>query len=397
MLKKILLWLLIPAVALAGSGFVWVQSRHEGYPEAPASKQTPIAGSALSASLQTTLTQRLEQYREQHNVPSISAAIGVNGRLAYAQAVGFANLKQQTPATTRSLYRIGSVSKSITAVALGDLMESGQIDLDAPFGGYVADFPAKRWSFTARQLASHTAGVRHYRDGFIASLRENYQSTHYETVADSLDLIADDPLLFEPGTQFRYSSYGYNMLSAAMAAAAGRPFAELLQSRVFNPAGMTTAHVEDAPDPHPDSVSFYLQAGEDSYLSPYTDNSYKVAGGGLMSTPSELVAFGIALMNGKLVSEETRAVLFDPRPLADGTVTNYALGFRINQRQLAGRDLKEISHGGSSIGGLTALAIYPEPGVVIAVTINISSIDSSAHPRIITDEFAELVVQSLLP
>ena len=390
MLKKIILWTLGAVVAIAAVLAVMVFVRYEAYPAEPS---TRVAELPNLTPHHAQLTEQLEDYRDTFDVPSISIAVGKDGQLVYAGAVGYADLAGEVAATPDSLYRIGSVSKSITAAAMGALVESGAYDLDADYRSYVPSFPEKRWPFSSRQLASHLAGVRHYRRSFLAGMAEQFHDVHYERVLDSLVLVKDDPLLFEPGTSYSYSSYGYNMLSAAMVAADGRAFTQILDEEIFQPADMASTFAEDAPSPHPQSVSYYLQFDGASIRAPYADNSYKIAGGGLIATPSDLVRFGQALLANKIINQDTAAELYTVQPLTDGSVDHkYALGFRVADRTINQVSYQEIGHGGGSIGGITAFIMLPEADLVLAAAINISPWDSQASPFAIAYEFAEVLL-----
>ncbi|MGW8283054.1 MAG: serine hydrolase domain-containing protein, partial [Gemmatimonadota bacterium] len=147
----------------------------------------------------------LEMMRTERGVPGLSAAVGIDGRIVFAEGFGWADLENRSPATAATKFRIGSVSKPLTAAAIGILVERGKLDLDTAVQAYVPDFPDKRWPVTSRLVAGHLAGIRHY-DG------EEFLSTRrYETVSEGLEIFADDPLLFEPGERFQYSSYGWNL------------------------------------------------------------------------------------------------------------------------------------------------------------------------------------------
>ena len=399
MLKKILLGFSLFILFLGAWIVFELWSRHEPFPETPVQvmETTPVS-SPLGEAERAALGQLLRDYRQRHHLPSISLAIGLNGETAYLVAVGFADLAKEQPANPPTRYRTGSVSKAITAVALGRLVEDGVIDLDEDFRAYVPDFPAKKWSFTPRQLASHTAGVRHY-----VNPMENYRDEHYDTVQEALVTIADDRLIFEPGTRFGYSSYGFNMLSAAMANAADTSFRDLLDDLVFGPATMTATGAEDPRDPHPDSAGFYLQTPEWSFRAPYADNSYKVAGGGLLGTPGDLVNLGNALLEGKLLQGATWNELTTVVPLADGNADHgYGLGFGVGEVRIGERTMREIGHSGGSVGGLTAWKLFDDVAtgggshdVVVAVTMNISDLGNGASPHAVAYQATEIVLDAL--
>ena len=399
MLKKILLGLLVVIVLVVAIAVFWVADMHEPYPEGePVSTALTLPESPLPGAFQDQLTAALERYRARHHLPSISMAIGLDGELVYAGAVGYADLAERRLATPVSLYRIGSVSKSITTVALGRMLEAGLIDLDSNFRSYVPDFPEKRWPITLRQLASHTGGVRHYVNPL-----ENYHDVHYDTVASALVLVADDALLFEPGTRYDYSSYGFNMLSAAMVAAADTPFTTLLEREVYTPAGMKHTLAEDARNPDPDTVAFYNQTETDSFRAPYADNSYKIAGGGLIGTPTDLVSLGNELLTGDILEPETFTLLTTTVPLNDGnTDHNYGLGFGSGTVTILDEERRELGHSGGSVGGLTAWKLFPAidtaqgpRDLVVATTINISSLGNAGSPHAVAYEAVEQVLNGI--
>jgi len=151
-------------------------------------------------------------FREARHIPGVSVAVGVGGRVVWSEGFGFADLEHRVPVTPATRFRIGSISKSLTAAALGQLYERGRLDLDAPVQRYVPSFPTKRWPITVRQLAGHIAGVRHYRGDEVLLNRR------FATVSAGLDIFDDDTLLFEPGTRYSYPSYGWNLLSAVVLA-----------------------------------------------------------------------------------------------------------------------------------------------------------------------------------
>ena len=161
-------------------------------------------------------------------IPGLSVAIGENLQLAWSRGFGIADLEDQAPVTPATVFRLASVSKPITAVAVMQLVERGKLDLDAPIERYVPAFPQKPWPVTVRELLSHLGGVRHY-----TSEAEVYSTRHYNDLTSPLAIFAADPLLCEPGTAFHYSTYGYNLLGAAVEAASGMRFANYLARRMF--------------------------------------------------------------------------------------------------------------------------------------------------------------------
>ncbi len=150
---------------------------------------------------------------KKQSLPGFSAAVAIDGKLVWTEGFGEADLESHVPVRTTTKFRLGSVSKLLTAAAVARLYEDGRLDLDLPVQRYVPSFPQKQYPITTRQLAGHLAGIRHYRDSDPL-----YSAKYYKTVLEGLTIFQDDPLLFEPGTKYEYSSYGYNLLSAVVEA-----------------------------------------------------------------------------------------------------------------------------------------------------------------------------------
>jgi serine beta-lactamase-like protein LACTB len=371
LLLRTLAGIAVLIVALTAAVLVYVYGRLESLPPGEAPEADELADARLR-SVSTRTLGKLETQRAEAGWPSISMAVGFDGKLIWAGAVGFADVGTERPVRVQDRYRVGDVAKSLTAVALGQLIDEGRLHVDSIVTELV-DFPAKRGPFTVGELASHTAGIRHYHDG-IDGLRESFQQTQYEDVRAGLTRFAGDPLLFDPGTDFLYSSYGYNLLAAALEAADGRDYLSLMQARVFDPAAMTATsaeHPPGAPAPPDALVTPYLSYERMLLRAPAVNNSYGWAPGGFISTPSDLVRFGLRLLDGTLVSEATRDVLWTVARLNDGTPSpgSYGFGFRVGTD--AGRTL--ISHSGSSVGGSSYFFLYPDAGLVGAVVVNLTA------------------------
>jgi CubicO group peptidase (beta-lactamase class C family) len=297
-------------------------------------------------------------------VPGASVAVGVGDGIVWSEGFGWADLEQRVPVTPLTRFRVGSVSKTMTASGLGLLVERGRVDLDEPVQRYVPDFPEKRWPVTTRQLGGHTAGIRHYRGNEMLSAKS------FPTVASGLTIFAEDTLLFEPETGYAYSSYGWNLLSAVMEGASGRPFLAFMRDEVFEPLGLRNTVAE-----HMDSIipwrTRYYEQGEDGRLvhAPYVDNSYKWAGGGFLSTPEDLVRFGRAHLRPGFLRAATLAELQEPQTLRNGESTGYGIGWR---RYPQDDGDQALGHSGGSVGGTTLLLLVPEHDLVVAGVVNIS-------------------------
>jgi CubicO group peptidase (beta-lactamase class C family) len=307
--------------------------------------------------------------------PGAAITVIRDGRMIWSEGFGLADIEQQVPVTPLTRFRVGSVSKSLTSVALGMLVEQGRLDLDAPIQRYVPSFPEKPWPITTRELAGHLAGIRHYRGDEFAIMR------HYDSVRDGLAIFQADSLLFEPGTAYSYSSYGWNLIAAVIEGASGEPFLQFMQHHVFGPAGMTRTVPEYADSIVPYRARFYVHADTAVPASnaPYVDNSYKWAGGGFLSTTEDLARLGRKLLEGKLLQPSTRDLLWASQTTRDGKATGYGMGWFVRSDN-AGHRL--VGHTGGSMGGTAHLLIYPDQHLVVALLVNSDRTFISALPRI---------------
>lgn len=307
------------------------------------------------------LIDSLQQYQK---IPGIDVAVSIDGEIVWAEGFGYADLEHSVPVIPgKTRFRIGSVSKPLTSAALGILMDRGKINLNAPIQTYVPYFPPKEYPITVKQVGGHIAGIRHYQGN------EFLEKEHYKTVKSSLTIFESDPLLFEPGSKFSYSSYGFNLLSAVIEGASGEDFLPFIQREVFSALGMTLT----CPDKN-DSIiinrtSFYqLNSLNSINNAPYVDNSYKWAGGGFISTTMDLLRFGEAHLSPGFLSAKTLIELTTTQELNSGETTGYGIGWRpFNRNQMQG-----FGHGGGSIGGITQFQIYPEEKAIIVLLSNSS-------------------------
>ncbi len=346
----------------ADVAFVLLLSLGCGLPDgerpATAGYETPYAAAIEEA---RTLFDSL---MDAEAIPGLSAAIGRGTQLIWSEGFGFSDLTHNVMVTPLTRFRVGSVSKPMTAAALGVLAEAGALDLDAPVQDYVPSFPEKRWPVTTRQLAGHLGGVRHYRG------LENFSRTRYPTVLSGLAIFADDSLINEPGTEFAYSSYGWNLVSAVVEGASGEDFLEYMERVVFDPLGMDRTGADRNGPIIPDRTRFYVADSTGQvFNAPYVDNSYKWAGGGFLSTPEDMLVFANAHLEPGFLQAETLETLFTSQRLRDGAETGYGVGWRSAVNEHGER---VVSHTGGSVGGRTVLTLNRDTGLIVAIVANLS-------------------------
>jgi serine beta-lactamase-like protein LACTB len=308
------------------------------------------------------------------NLPGLSVAVGVDGDIVWAEGFGWADMEKRVPVAPGMRFRIGHASKALTSAAVGLLLEKGRLHLEDEIQTYVPAFPRKPWPVTLRQLMGHVAGIRHY-----GSEQDSVPTEHCERAADGLKSFADDPLRFEPDTEYGYSTYGWVLVSAAVEAAAKEPLSSFMAAQVFTPLGMTATTFESPTEPIPDRVTFYQRrftgdGGEGVVPATIVDYSCFAGAAAILSTPSDLVRFGIAVNGGKLLQSDTVKKLQTPQMLTSGKETEYGLGWMVEEVTLAGEPTRMVHHASRSLkGGTTSFMTFPARGMVVAVTANIAN------------------------
>ncbi len=333
---------------------------------APAILALPfLAGCGGDLSPADPFQEIVSEARETAGSPGLSAAVAVEGEIIWAGASGLADVENQVPATAESVYRIASISKPIAATAIMQLVEQGQLDLDDPVQMWLPAFPEKEHPVTIRHLLTHTSGIRHYNPG------EMDMKEHFNTVVEGIAIFADDPLLFEPGTEYSYSTYAYNMLAGVVESVSGQSFDGYLRQSVWGPAGMRNTHLEHQGPLVPHRVRQYVKVDSPELVenAPFADLSIKWAGGGMISTAPDLVRFALAMDARTLIAAATHEEMTTRYRLANGTLSDYALGWRITDDEAG----TWVAHSGGATGGTTYLLRLPERGLAVALTANVQS------------------------
>jgi CubicO group peptidase (beta-lactamase class C family) len=299
--------------------------------------------------------------------PGLAIALAADGTLVWSETCGFADLATRRPVTPTTQFRIGSVSKPLTAALAARLAQEGQLDLDGDVRDYVAALPGAGPRVTPRQLGAHLGGIRHYQGG------EALNTTHYESVDDSLRVFSDDPLVAAPGTRFHYSSYGFNLLAAAAGARAGRDYAAALRTHVLAPLGMkaTTA----ARTPRGGTRFYEVTSARQAVPAPRVDLSDRYPSGGLLSTAEDLVRFGVGVTDKSFLGDDAQALLFTSRRV-NGSATGYGFGFEVGVSPVG----PVAGHTGNVVGGTAFLLIHPRTRVVAALTTNVGFVTAATPP-----------------
>jgi serine beta-lactamase-like protein LACTB, mitochondrial len=301
--------------------------------------------------------------------PGLSLAVAVKGTVIWSVNCGFANVRAGTPVTDETLFRIGSVSKTLTAATLASYAASGKVDLDAPISTYLPSFRPSS-GITLRRLAGHLAGIRHYE-----TRAEVVNRRHFDHVRDALAIVEDDPLVAPPGTRFAYSTYGYNLIGAALEHVAGREFGAIVREAILAPAGLDRT-VPGTTRNAAASAFYELTDTGSTRPAPPIDLSDRLPGGGFLSTARDLAVFGSRLADGRVVPRTMTRTIFTSQRTIQGERTGYGLGVEIHPSPHG----LFVGHTGAVDGGTSALVIHVPSGTALAIATNVGFATAASPP-----------------
>lgn len=326
-----------------------------------------LAGSARAAGLpaktRAAIDAKVEQFMAKQQAPGLTVAIAVDNELRFEKGYGQADVENEVPATADTIYRLASISKMLTGVAVLQLVEAGKLDLSVPIQKYVEGFPEKQAPITCELLLKHQSGIRHYKGNEVQSNKP------YAKVRDSFGVFQDDPLLFNPGERYSYSTYGYNVLGVAIEGASGEDYVSYVKKHICEPAGMETLRPDSASKLIPHRAAGYRKSGPLLVNDLAVDVSNKIPGGGWCSTAGDLVRFASALNGGKLLKPETLELMWTAQKTLQGKQTESGFGCFV--KEVEGD--RRISHSGGQPKVSTFLVFSPGSKTAVAVMCNLRS------------------------
>ncbi|MEA2005846.1 MAG: serine hydrolase [Acidobacteriota bacterium] len=311
--------------------------------------------------------------------PALSVGL-LKDDFIWAKGFGFSDLENMVPAKPEGSFRLASITKTITAIAVLQLVEQGKIDLDAEVQTYVPYFPRKNWPVTIRYLLGHLAGISHYKNYDVEGHKKEHKNTK-----EAIAIFKDFDLVAEPGTKYNYSSYGFNLLGAVIEGASGESYGDYIKKHIFEPLGMTNSCMDDPAELIPNRVRGYRLIKGQIKNSEYVDVSSRFAGGGTRSTVVDLIKFAQGIIGGKLLSRGAWRQMFTSMAARNGYFTDYGMGWVV--RPWKGHF--QISHSGSQPETRTLLLVFPTENFAIAAASNLEGLDLFPYAR----KLAELILE----
>jgi CubicO group peptidase (beta-lactamase class C family) len=311
-----------------------------------------------------------------------------DGKTLIHAAGGMADIEKKIPITVETVFRIGSVTKQFTAMAVLRLAEEGKLSLQDPLSKYFPDLPNAK-KITLEHLLTHTSGLC-----CLTSAPDFYSRvTTPTTPANVIEYFKTLEPDFEPGFKFKYGNTGYFLLGEIVAKVSGKSFAEYLATTFFQPLGMKNTGIYDNAHPPKNTAVGYMLVNS-SYLPALDwDMSWIGGAGAMYSTVTDLHQWNEALYGGKVISQRGLDIATKPyMPKNMEDFNYYGYGLTIGKH----RRIPFIYHGGGLNGWSAELAYYPEQKCSVAILTNAMPSDHKLFPELIARRLAERALADVL-
>jgi len=296
-------------------------------------------------------------------VPGIAITVTKNGHTQFSKGYGYADLEKKLPVDpSRTIFRIGSVSKSIAASGLAKMVAKNQIKLSDSIYECVSYFPKKEYSFTLRQLGGHLAGIRNYKGN-------EFMNNKPLSIKEGVALFENDSLLFRPGKEYSYTSYSWNLLSLAMQEVAQKPFEDIVKEEVLIPLDLNNTFPEGQKEVINKAVFYRKERRRKFVETKPVNNFYKLAAGGYLSTSEDVAKLGNAYLTNEFLSESVKEEFITSQKI-DDKYTYYGMGWQASYDH---NNRPYFGHIGNGLGGYGVFYVYPKENVVVSILMNCSN------------------------
>ena len=322
---------------------------------------------AISANLTQAqdLKQQIDAYvNSQFSTasPGVSLLIAKNGRIIYQNAFGMANLELGVKAKSNNVFEIGSITKQFTAIAILMLEEQHKLKVTDDITKYIPDYPTQGKTITIHNLLNHTSGIKSYTNmpSFMSSARTDLSPV------ELIDVFKNEPMEFDPGTQFNYNNSGYILLGHIIEVVSGMSYADFLQTHIFDKVGMKNSYYGSMVTLIPNRASGYSEAEAGYRNANYLSLTLPYAAGSIMSTTEDLLKWQNALSANSLVKRSTLEKAINGSTLNSGEAIPYGYGW--SKGNLNGS--KTVEHSGGIFGYSSNGIFLPEENVYVVGLTN---------------------------
>ena len=315
-------------------------------------------------------------------MPGAAVLVSQNGDIIYQKGFGYADIEKKIPVTPDTKFKIGSVSKQFTAVAILKLQEEGRIKTEDKLSKYIPDFPRGN-EVTIYQLLTHTSGIHDYNS------TPNLDMTKPVTPQALLDIIKKLPYDFNPGERYLYNNSGYFILGYIVAQLSGKTLSEYLNDTFFKPLGMKNSGIYETNIVLNCEAQGYSMNGEKIKKADFQEMSWASGVGSIYSTTKDLYKWNEAIFNGKVLSDATLKAAFTQAVLNSGAKVDYGFGWFL----ITNRGFKFIQHSGGVSGFSAYLERQPENKLTVCVLLNSLPSPDGIQPTINGHAISEFILQ----
>ena len=314
------------------------------------------------------------------NEPGATVLVASNGKVIYQKAFGMANMELNIPMQVDNVFRIGSITKQFTAIAILQLAEQGKLDLQDEITKYIPDYPTQGNKITIEHLLTHTSGIRDF-----TSIRDTVQRGNLDfSPVEMINYFKNQPMRFVPGSRWEYSNSGYFLLGYIIEKITGNTYAQCIEENFFRKIGMNSSLYASDTRIVKNRADGYTVRNKVLENSSYLSMTQPYAAGSIQSTVKDLFKWYQALLSYKLVKKEMLDKAWSRQMLSDGTKTNYGYGWRLGYIQGS----PSLWHGGLINGFITMAMYLPEEDVLVAVFSNCNC----NSPQDITAKLAAIAI-----
>ncbi|MCC6548336.1 beta-lactamase family protein [Candidatus Sumerlaeota bacterium] len=323
---------------------------------------TGCATRPMTPSLVTRIEAMVREKYPSDSDPGCSVLVVDHGRRIFEKSYGVASLEDNIPATPETNYRIASVTKQFTAMAVLLLADKGMMSLDDSVRDHIPEMPAYAQPITIRHLLNHTSGLKDYEDLYDKGITVPLLD------ADVVKLLAaQESGDFAPGEKYSYSNSGYAMLAIIVERVSGRKFAQFLHDEIFEPLGMrNSVAFEAGVSEVPHRAFGYKREGAGWKFADQSMTSSVLGDGGIYTSLVDYAKWDEALRDGKLLSPPLLQEAYTAGKLNDGSALKYGYGWKVEDKN----GMKEVWHTGSTTGFNHATRRIPQLGLCVVVFSN---------------------------
>jgi len=330
------------------------------------------------------LEQRIDSVLQEFykpDEPGAAVIVVKDGKVIFRKGYGMANLELGVPIEPDMVFRLGSITKQFTAVAMLQLVEQGKVAPDDLVTKFLPDYPTYGHPITIKHLLAHTSGIKSH-----TSMPEMWASMRKDlSVQELIDFFKYQPMNFIPDTQWAYNNSGYLILGAIIEKVSGQTYEEFLQTSIFSPLGMKQSYYDSTSQIIHRRVAGYDKNKDGFVNAAYISMTQPYGAGALASTVDDLAIWDAALYTNKIIEQETLQQAFVSHKLADGTSTMYGYGWFLSE--YGGRQF--IEHSGGIPGFSTYAIRVPDDRVFVAILSN----NSGFNPGILAFKITSIAIE----